>query len=280
MRTEEVTPELATQIERAEIRAWLDLYAAAPADFVAQYRPEILRAGGVILTRCAAIPFVHFNCVMNLGVGEPATEPQLDAVLAQYREAGVSAFAVYHNPYCRPRELAEWLQARGLKARGGWDRIYRGGAPPTGAIGDSPGFSPLEPIEKVTHATAAEWTGFLDGLYRLPAGPWLRCLVGRPGWHHYLLRSSGKIVAARTMYLHADGMAWLGIEAPVPGVMAPSFELDRRICREIVRDGLELGAKCFVADIEAPSAEMNTLAYAAFDSLGFRKLYLRRHYRV
>ena len=82
------------------------------------------------------------------------------------------------------------------------------------------------------------------------------------------------------MFLHPDGTAWLGIEAPVPGLTAHSFDLDRRICEAIVRDALEMGAPCFVADIEAPSPEGTTPVYANFAALGFRKLYLRSHYRL
>ena len=73
-------------------------------------------------------------------------------------------------------------------------------------------------------------------------------------------------------------MAWLGIDAPVPGIMAPSYELDFQICQAIIKDGTNLGAKCFIADIEAPSLEMDTAAYHNFKLLNFRRLYLSRNY--
>lgn len=88
----------------------------------------------------------------------------------------------------------------------------------------------------------------------------------------------GQIRAVRSMYIHNDGMAWLGIDAPVPGIMAPSFDLDARICETMISDGIALGARCFVADIEAPHPEMDIAAYRHFAALGFGKAYFRSHY--
>ena len=50
--------------------------------------------------------------------------------------------------------------------------------------------------------------------------------------------------------------------------MAPSFDSDLRLCQALVRDALGLGAQCFVADIEATSQQMDTMAYRHFASLG------------
>ena len=275
MLTETVTPEFATQLELCEVNAWLDMYAAAPADFARQLQLEIIRADNVVLTRCKAIPFIHFNCVMNLGMTEPATERQLDDLLSTYRAAGVDRPWFFHIPHSRPAALPVWFQARDLHARGGWDRIYRGDRPLAHATAHPDDGSS---VERVTKSGAAEWAAFIDSVYGLPTAPWLVSLVERTGWHHYALRAAGQIRAVRSMYVHTDGMAWLGIDAPVPGIMAPSFDLDARICETIVSDGIALGARCFVADIEAPRPEMDTDAYRHFAALGFGKAYFRSYY--
>src|SRR5262245_19332304 len=93
--------------------------------FRQQYGPELLEIDDVVLTRCRAIPFVHFNAVLNLGVDSPATEARVDVIAAAYDAAGIRRFTVVHNPFCRPPELAAWLLARGLQPRTGWDRVYR-----------------------------------------------------------------------------------------------------------------------------------------------------------
>jgi hypothetical protein len=46
----------------------------------------------------------------------------------------------------------------------------------------------------------------------------------------------------------------------------------------MVKDGLALGVRYFVTDIEATSAEMNTPAYRHFEALGFKRPYFREHY--
>jgi hypothetical protein len=93
-----------------------------------------------------------------------------------------------------------------------------------------------------------------------------------------MLCKDEKIVAVRTMYIHSDGMAWLGVEAPVPGIMAPSFDLDLRLCQTILKEGIDMGVRYFVADIEAPNPAMNTPAYQNFEALGFKRIYFRSHY--
>jgi hypothetical protein len=275
MFTESITPEFAAQLESCEVNAWVDMYAAAPSNFVRQFQLEVIRIQNIVLTRCKAIPFIHFNCVKNLGMMGPATEALLDEVLAVYREAGVRNFAFYHIPHCQPSSLPDWYEARNLRRRGGWERIYRNNHVLTGMIIESQnGFR----VEKVTRTTAPEWAAYIDSIYGLPTTPWLLALVERPGWHHYMLRQRGEIIAVRTLYVGDNGMGWLGIDAPVPGLMAPSYDLDLQICQVIVKDGIDLGVKYFVADIEAPTPAMNTPAYHHFEALGFKRPYFRSHY--
>jgi hypothetical protein len=260
----------AATIERAEVRAWLDMYAAMPADYRERFRPEIINVDGVTLTRCAAIPFMHFNSVLDLGLDTPATESTLDAVLRCY--AGIAKFMILHNPQCEPSSLVEWMEARELQRSGSWERVYR----PAGALPAEPG-APSGAVELVTEETAAEWAGFLDSLYGLPTGPWLRAFAVRPGWTHAMLRREGRIVAARSMF-SAGGWGWMGVEAPVPGLMAPSYEDDRALVHALLVKGSTMGVTEFTADIEAPSPTRDTPAYVNWEALGFTIPYSRSHY--
>lgn len=272
---EEVSREFSRTIERAEVNAWLDLYAAAPADFAARQGLSIAAEGDLAWTTCTTIPFIHFNCVKNFGVDSPATESQLDTLLAHYRAVGISRPWFYVNPHTEPSRLRCWLEAHGLQRQGGWERIFREAAPlPSEPLFTADGVS----VEQVTKATAREWAGFIDNRYRLPTLPWLLALVGRQGWHHYIARRDGAVVAVRSLFIGADGVAWSGIDAPVPGIMAPSFDLDAVLGEALVRDGLAAGAKLFVADIEAPLEERDGPAYRNYARLGFRIAYFRSHY--
>src|SRR5207248_5416566 len=66
--------------------------------------------------------------------------------------------------------------------------------------------------------------------YRLETGPWLPRLIDRPGWHQYVVRERGEIVAARGMHIGPDGTAWLGMDGPVPGITTDDYEPDAALC--------------------------------------------------
>lgn len=275
MITDTLTSDTIAQLELAEVNAWLDMYRAAPADYARQYQLQVNRIGQVSILLCGVIPFRHFNSVMGLGLFEPATEEIVDEILTVFKSENINAFWIHHIPYCQPPELPQWLQSRNLQINSTWDRIYRGNEP----------LSPIElpktdnlKVERVTSATANAWADYISAMYRLPTTPWLVSLVGRRGWHHYALRNGSEIIAVRSMYLDPNGNAWLGIDAPIPGIMAPSYDLDLQICQAIVEDGLSLGAKYFITDIEVPSPTMDTPAYQNFNVLGFKRLYLRSNY--
>ena len=152
------------------------------------------------------------------------------------------------------------------------DRVVRGGEPVSALPADG------LVVERVERESADEWSEFLQRIYRLDTGPWLPELIERPGWHQYVAREDGRIVAARGMYIGADGTAWWGMDGPVPGVMTGVYEHDGALCAFMVEDGLARGAGSFIADIEAPSDDMNTPAYEYFGRLGFRRPYVRTHY--
>jgi copper homeostasis protein CutC len=82
------------------------------------------------------------------------------------------------------------------------------------------------------------------------------------------------------MYVDPTGMAWLGMDGPVPGVMTEDYAPDAALCAAIVADGVALGVRTFHTDIEAPSDRMDTPAYDYFMTLGFRRPYTRTHWRT
>lgn len=275
MLSETVTREFARELEFAELHAWCDQWEAYPKDIYQQYRFNKHQLGEVVVLTSPVILFSHFNRVMGLGLTQPATEKELDEMLAFFRAENIKILELHHIPHTQPAQLPDWLAARGLRILSGWDRIYRGTEP----LADKTEMPANMRVEKVTRAMMEEWATFLITMYNLqPTKPLLLSLVERRGWHHYVLCEHERIVAARSMYIHSDGMAWWGIEAPVPGFMTQDFSLDHHLCREIIRDGLQLGAKCFVADIEMPDAQMNHDGYRNFSAMGFKRAYLRRNY--
>ncbi|HEX4735572.1 MAG TPA: hypothetical protein VH247_14255 [Thermoleophilaceae bacterium] len=277
-RAEDITRPLApaevAAVEAAEARAWADCYSAAPAAFQAGAGIETAWVGGALLIAWAATGRRYFSRTIGLAVTEPATRATVDAVVDWYDQRGISMFLLQSLPHCRPAEYEAWLREHGLEPFDRQDRIVR----------DAQAFDPPPAgdrdirVEPVTASNTEAWSDFLQRIYGLETAGWLPRLIGRRGWHPYVAREDGEIVAARTMCIGADGHAWLGMDGPVPGLGTQDYEPDAAICAAIVEDGLRLGVRRFLADIEAPSDAMDTPAYANFAALGFTRPYVRTHW--
>ena len=277
MDTAPVSLATAAEIETAEARSWADLYAAAPANFALGAGLTTRKVRGTLALSWAATGRRYFSRAIGLGVVEPATEEQLDQILAGWREAGITMFLLQSLPHCRPAAYESWLRERGLEPFDEQDRIVRDGSP---LAERAPVSDRQLVVERVDRRSQDEWAEFLQRVYRLDTGSWLQELIGRPGWFQYVARADGEIVAARAMHIGPDGTAWLGMDGPVPGVMTHDYEPDAAICAGIVADGLVAGARRFMADIEAPSEAMDTPAYEHFGRLGFSRPYVRTHWAV
>ena len=68
----------------------------------------------------------------------------------------------------------------------------------------------------------------------------------------------------------------MGIDAPIPGVIAPCFADDLHVIAHLLMQAAKAGAHSFVSDIEAPTPQREGPAYDAWRSLGFEAVYLRR----
>jgi hypothetical protein len=277
MDTSPISAAAAREIEAAEARSWADLYAAAPPDFAREAGLRTQEIGGTLALSWAATGRRYFSRAIGLGVVEPATEGQLDEILAGWREAGITMFLLQSLPHCRPAAFEDWLRGRGLEPFDAQDRVVRDGSP----LAESSAFRGRElGVERVDHESADEWAEFLQRVYRLETGRWLQALIGRPGWFQYIAREDGEIVGARGMHIGPEGIAWLGMDGPVPGLGTDDYEPDAAVCARMVADGLVAGARRFIADIEAPSEAMDTPAYGHFGRLGFTRPYVRTHWAV
>jgi hypothetical protein len=218
--------------------------------------------------RWAATGRRYFSRTIGLGVVKPASRGAIEEILDGYDRAGITMFLVQSLPHCRPAEYERWLREFGLEPFDAQDRVVRDCGPLTVAptlVGDRE-----LTVERVKHTSCGEWVEFIERVYRLETGPWLARLIDRPGWHQYVAREGGEIVAARGMHIGPDGTAWLGMDGPVPGITTDDYEPDAALCTFIVSDGLVRGARSFIADIEASSAEQATLPTRASRGLGSR----------
>ena len=93
-----------------------------------------------------------------------------------------------------------------------------------------------------------------------------------------MARERGEVVAARGMHIGRDGIAWLGMDGPVPGIMTQTSRRMPPSARGSVADGPGLGAHTIISDIEQPSAGLDTPSYSYLGALGFSRPYTRTHW--
>jgi hypothetical protein len=95
-----------------------------------------------------------------------------------------------------------------------------------------------------------------------------------------MLMEANKIIAVRSIFIGNDNMAFWGIEAPIPGLMTSDFSMDFALAHHIVEQGLQMGVKGFVGDIEMARDTEDTPAYTNFKALGFSIPYRRKIYKL
>jgi hypothetical protein len=267
--------ELAVAAEGVDCANWFDEFAAAPPPVRDALALDVRREGALAMVR-SRVPFSHFNMVLTLGCPAPADAATFAAIERFYAEAGIARHWVIVTDHSEPADLGQRLLTRGYTPAGAWDRVILRGARPEAWHAHA------RDCETVSAANAHEWSAFLLQCYGMPPpiGHWLHALVGRPRWFHALRRQGGRhgapVAMARSLYLADDGWAWLGIDAPVPGVMAPCFDDDQKVTAHLLIEAARAGAHSFVSDIEVPSADRSGPAYQRWGELGFTPAYLRR----
>jgi hypothetical protein len=268
---------LAQQAEQTEAAAWVDMVTAANEGYKKSTGLYVDVIQDDMYISCPAIPFLHFNCVLGFGTNQPISEQYIDNVLAYFKGRNLStAYLFLIDGLQQGAETI--LQKKGFVPAGSWERTWRNDEPLDSTLNTlKQGWV----INKVDAASADAWASFVSGTYQMPATKeWLLDFAVRKGWHHYMLVEANTIIAVRSIFIGEDNMTFWGIEAPIPGLMTNDFSMDFALTHHILAQGLQMGVKGFVGDIEMVSDTENTPAYANFKALGFSIPYRRKIYKL
>ncbi|MCX7892284.1 MAG: hypothetical protein N2544_07965 [Burkholderiales bacterium] len=212
-----MSPQAAAAASDAiEAAAFVDIFAAAPPALAAELGLRTARIGGATVILAPKLPATIFNRAIGLGMERPATESDLDAIIAFCLEAGEGTLGywVHANPLASPAAIPRWLEARGfsLPERRTWAKMLRGTAPPP----EIP--TPLE-VRALRRGEENAVAGTIAAAFGMPPAlvPWIEAIFGRPKWRSYAVLADGATAGGGALFI--DGAdAWLGL-----GAVAPAF---------------------------------------------------------
>ena len=246
--------------EDHQIAAWRDLAAAASGHGLAADE-----RGRAFLMAAPGCPIPPFNRVLRIGRHGPATVDEIRDATAWFADHGVYRYWLQFGTGPVPSRVERWLAAHHfvLEYRSVLlARTLR--APLAGAASDLDVRRVGADAARGVGRVVAESFGWPPAAQDLSA-----CVVGRPGWRHYLVYEGPVPVGGGAAY-EADGTVWLGFG----GVLATHRRrggqaalLARRI-EDAARD-------CHTAIVDAAegsSSHRNCLR-AGFVEVGVRPIY-------
>ena len=219
-----------------------------------------VETGGAIVLQVPEAPrSPMLNRVVGLGVESAATEADVDEALAAMGTG--ATFYVAVAPSARPRELPEWLRARGLEPGWGWMAFRRDVEPLPSAATN------LEVVEVDTVDHAEAFGHVVRASYELPETIESRLARMRhAGWQCWVAFDGDAPAGAGALFA-AEGVAYLGVAGTLPehrGKGAQSTLLAARI-----RRAAELGCDVVITETGVRSGDRPSNSYRNILRAGF-----------
>ena len=186
--------------EDHEIAAWRDLAAAASGHGLAADE-----RGRAFLMAAPGCPIPPFNQVLGIGRHGPATIDEISEATAWFADRGVYRYWLQLGTGPVPSRVERWLAAHHFVLEYRSVLLARSlRAPLAGAASDLDVRRVGADAARGVGRVAAESFGWPPAAQDLSA-----CVVGRPGWRHYLVYEGPVPVGGGAAY-EADGTVWLG----------------------------------------------------------------------
>jgi hypothetical protein len=207
-------------LEGAERDALEDMFEVAP--------PGVGRAERIGGATVLVAPGLHsfFNRAFAMGLDEPLTPDDVDAILATLRRS--SEWSIQPPP--GEPELESWLAKRRLERRLAWAKVLRGSEPPPDIRTDLH-------VRELGAADAPRFGAVVAAAFGLPPvmAEWSASLVGRDRWRAYGAFDGDALVGAGALFCDGD-IGWLGMGGTLPfhrGRGAQGAVMARRIADAI-----------------------------------------------
>lgn len=263
------TAETAHIAEFSEAHAMADMYAALSPEMRASLGARCDIAGGAVVLIMQQVPYILFNRVIGLGLREPATAADLDAILALFEQYG-AAPAVQLSPAAQPADLPGRLAARGFRREDAWIKFVRGVAPPPDVPTDLR-------VEGIGADQAPAFAAVFAEVFGIPppVQAWIAGCVARPGWRHYVAFDGATPAATGALYVTGD-IGWLGMAATRPAYRRRGAQ--GAIIARRIRDAGALGCRWLAVETADDTPAHPNPSTHNLRRLGFQYAYHRPNY--
>ncbi len=261
---------LSRSLDLHEASAWGAMYRAAPPEAVAETGCGITTVGSATVVHASRVEVLAFNRAIGLGLDGPATEQQIDEIMACFARHDVPRFFVQVHPDAEPAALPRWLAQRGFTHHNNWVRLYRD-VSEFSVERALPVVRRIGPEDAETFARiltrAFEWS---DALLPLVAG-----LVGHPGWFHYLAYEDETPIGTAAFYVEGE-VAWFDFASTVAEFRGRGVQT--ALIAERIGVAREAGCKHLIVETAEQTPEKEAPSYRNIRRSGFDVAYVRPNY--
>ena len=228
------------------------------------------KVGSVDVLIMSAADILMFNRAAGLGVETPATEGQLDEVIARFHAARVPRFLIDVSPAARPLLLTDWIASRGFPLYNNWVKLTR-------EVEPVPWVRPDPRIKEIGVEHADEFARIIQSAFGLPkkVAEWTRLLVGCPRRRLFVAFDRDKPIGTAGLYIEGEwasfGYAAVVLEARGRGVQAALIATRIRAARD---------AGCRWLSMETSEETLEKPSYSLRNArkMGFEVAYMRPNY--
>src|SRR5215510_1312674 len=183
--------------EQVEFAGWAELWDAAPPELAARHGIACTTIGSALCTAVGGQESTMLNRVVGLGLDQPASAADLEAIEAFFDEHG-RRFYVSLNPQAKPSDLPVRLEQRGFERGYTWMKFMRGSEEP-------PQTETSLAIEQVGPEHGTDFGEVVAAGYEFEpfTVPWFAELP-RTKWRCYLAYDGDEPAGAGALYVH-DG---------------------------------------------------------------------------
>lgn len=257
-------------LERIEIDVWNKFYRYAKKEVPGSGGIDVRKQKFLSVLMASRLDILAMNRVIGLGLGNPATDKQIENIVSFYKKAGVSRFFAQLHPLAQPESLPEMLKNQGFSHYNNWVKLYR-------KI-DAPLPEPVQlEIREIGPEEGKAFAEIVAAGFDWPDSiiPMISPVIGKPGWHFYMAYNDGAPIATGANYI--DGRyCWIDFAATLPGYRGKGAQTALAVRR--IEDAKKLGCKWLVVETAQQTPEKEAPSYRNMIRLGFNVAYVRPNY--